>query len=293
MVWSPLSNLLLYGATARVKEARAAGVRIGLGSDWSPTGSKNLLGEMKVAKVVSDAEGGLFEDREIVAMATREGAKILRWERALGSIEAGKRADLLVLEGVRGDPYRALLHADERSLRAVLIGGVPRYGLGSLLDRLGVEAVEEVTVGGRKRVLNLRQTTADPAVGRISLSEARERLREALARLKELRADQERRGVAAALLPGPAIDGEVRWGLALDELQPSGLELRPRLTWRRQRTGPELRPLGAGRPLSELLGPLELDALTVADDASFLERIEAQPNLPEYVAPGLRALYPS
>ena len=40
MVWSPLSNLLLYGGTARVDAARAAGVRIGLGSDWSPDGQQ-------------------------------------------------------------------------------------------------------------------------------------------------------------------------------------------------------------------------------------------------------------
>jgi cytosine/adenosine deaminase-related metal-dependent hydrolase len=53
MVWSPLSNLLLYGATARLDAARAAGVRIALGSDWSPTGSKNLLGELKVAWLYS------------------------------------------------------------------------------------------------------------------------------------------------------------------------------------------------------------------------------------------------
>ena len=92
MVWSPLSNLLLYGDTAKVEEAKAAGVRIGLGSDWSPTGSKNLLGELKVAKLVSDARGTLFEDRELVAMATRNGAAILKWDKALGSIEAGKRA---------------------------------------------------------------------------------------------------------------------------------------------------------------------------------------------------------
>ena len=53
MVWSPLSNLLLYGATARVDAAKRAGVRIGLGSDWSPSGSKNLLGELKVAWLYS------------------------------------------------------------------------------------------------------------------------------------------------------------------------------------------------------------------------------------------------
>ena len=62
MVWSPLSNLLLYGSTARVEAARNAGVRIGLGSDWSPSGSKNLLGELKVAWLYSKhLLGGLFQ----------------------------------------------------------------------------------------------------------------------------------------------------------------------------------------------------------------------------------------
>lgn len=45
MVWSPLSNLLLYGGTTNVTAARSAGVPISLGSDWSPTGSKTLLNE--------------------------------------------------------------------------------------------------------------------------------------------------------------------------------------------------------------------------------------------------------
>src|SRR5262249_48075268 len=54
MIWSPLSNLLLYGQTAQIQAAKAAGVRLGMGSDWSPTGSKNLLGELKVARLYSD-----------------------------------------------------------------------------------------------------------------------------------------------------------------------------------------------------------------------------------------------
>ena len=79
IVWSPLSNLLLYGGTARVEEARRAGVRIGLGSDWSPSGSKNLLGELKVAWLYSQAMlGALFTARDLVAMATRDATAILR-----------------------------------------------------------------------------------------------------------------------------------------------------------------------------------------------------------------------
>jgi 5-methylthioadenosine/S-adenosylhomocysteine deaminase len=289
MVWSPLSNLLLYGDTAKVKEARDAGLRIGLGSDWSPTGSKNLLGELKVAKVVSDAAGGMFEDRELLAMATREAAAILRWDRALGTIEPGKRADLLVLDSANGDPYGSLLRSDERSVHGVLIGGVPRFGVPSLLSRLGAEG-EEVSIGGRKRILNLRQLTADPAVGAIPLAEARDRLRDALARIKELRREQERKGFMGL---APPTNGELSWGLALDELQPSGLELRPRLPWRRKRTGPTLAEPHGGPPLSELMVPLELDALTVADDRGFLKQIEAERNLPPFVAPGLKALYPA
>ena len=100
MVWSPLSNLLLYGQTADVKAAKRAGVKIGIGPDWSPSGSKNLLGELKVARLASQATGGTFSDREILAMATTtaatdpqmgEGARLVGARQAPGS--AGDRRD--------------------------------------------------------------------------------------------------------------------------------------------------------------------------------------------------------
>ena len=53
IVWSPFSNLWLYGATTDVRAARARGMRICLGADWSPSGSKSLLGELKVADLVN------------------------------------------------------------------------------------------------------------------------------------------------------------------------------------------------------------------------------------------------
>jgi 5-methylthioadenosine/S-adenosylhomocysteine deaminase len=194
MVWSPLSNLLLYGETAKVKAAKKAKIKIGIGSDWSPSGSKNLLGELKVARLTSEANDGVFSDREIVAMATRTGAEILKWDKALGSLEEGKRPDLLVVDGTGGDPYEHLLKATERDVTLVLVAGTPRYGLRSLVTRLGGEGLEDVTVGGRKRVLNLRQKSADPAVGQITLGEAKDRLRDALKNLKELAQKAEQRG---------------------------------------------------------------------------------------------------
>ncbi len=49
IVWSPLSNLLLYGDTTDVATALEDGATISLGSDWSPSGSKNQLMELKTA----------------------------------------------------------------------------------------------------------------------------------------------------------------------------------------------------------------------------------------------------
>ena len=49
VVWSPYSNMLLYGETMDIKAAIEAGVTIGLGSDWTPTGSKSVLEELVVA----------------------------------------------------------------------------------------------------------------------------------------------------------------------------------------------------------------------------------------------------
>lgn len=293
MVWSPLSNLLLYGQTANVKAAKKAKkVKIGIGSDWSPSGSKNLLGELKVARVVSDANDGVFTDRELVAMATRTAAEILRWHEQLGSLEPGKRPDLLVVDGTDGDPYEHLLKATEADVALVVVAGRPRYGKRSLVTRLGGEGLEDVTVGGRKRVLNLRQKTADPAVGQITLAEARDRLEDALKNLKQLAQKAEQRGMPRQRLLAASEEDEVVWGLALDELEPTGVELRPRapLPGQSEPTGPALTEAKA-KPLSEIVGPLELDRLTVVDDSGWLDSIDQQTNLPEWLAPALQKLY--
>jgi cytosine/adenosine deaminase-related metal-dependent hydrolase len=70
MVWSPTSNLLLYGATADVAQAKQRGIPIALGADWAPSGCKNLLGELKVARAVSKHLGNLFSAKELVEAVT-------------------------------------------------------------------------------------------------------------------------------------------------------------------------------------------------------------------------------
>jgi hypothetical protein len=295
MIWSPLSNLLLYGETAKLKAAKDAAVMMGIGSDWSPSGSKNLLGELKVARLVSQEMGSIFSDREVVSMATRNAAAILQWDSVLGSLEVGKRADLLVVAGVRGDPYERLLKAKETDISLVMINGIARYGLHRLMRSLTATG-EMLRIGGRERMIFLQQTTADPSVGELTLKTSSEILREAFQRLPELAREFEqptpvpRRAFSEVVRRMPLIQD---WTLALDELEDVGVDLRPRLPLRGEGefTGAirALEPVAS--PLSEIIEPLELDPLTVADDATFLDRINGQLNLPHYVRSGLQTMY--
>lgn len=282
MVWSPLSNLLLYGETANVEAAKRAGARIALGSDWSPTGSKNLLGELKVAYLESKRKGKLFTNHELVAMATIEAAKVIRWQARLGSIEAGKLADLIVVQGTRKDPYLQLIAADERDLTLVVIDGVPRYGQRALMQRFA-GPTEAFTLDGDARLLNLRDAAAAELMGGLSLKRAREQLKKGLAALPD----------PPPILPPPAGGGgppAPDWSLVLEEEEDFGMAQRP------------LAPLSAGAlvelmraaavPAKELVKPIKLDPLTVAEDPEhFLKAIDRQRNLPAPIKKGLRAFY--
>lgn len=298
MVWSPLSNLMLYGGTSDVAAAKSAGVRIGIGSDWSPSGSKNLLGELKVAWLVSQNLRGLFSDLEIVEMATIKAATILKWQKIIGSLEPNKRADILVIGGNKGDPYETLLKATEKDIRLVLINGIPRFGTPRLLKQLGIDG-ESIKVGGLDRAVYLEQKTADPVVGEISLKEAQKTLRDALHKLPELAKKLEQSPRAFVPLELTARREEITWSLALDEIEETGVELRPRLPFLKHgptgpdRVPPKMRSLmkATAKPLSEILKPIDLDPLTVADDETYLGTIIGQKNLPKYIVEGMKEFY--
>ena len=295
MVWSPFSNLLLYGQTADVAAAKAAGTadapfKIGLGSDWSPSGSKSLFGELRVAAVYSQYNGNVFSHEDLVRHATLDGAKILGWDRMVGSIEVGKRADLLVVSGQDDrDPHLPLFTGDERNVLLVSINGTPRYGTPELMVADGPD-LERLEVGGEQRVLYLKQDTEDPDVSALGYGEAHAKLKDALANIKELRLKQESKQAPRTLAAMPEIRAD-HPRLALDEFEHTDLTQRPHLALGHIVTGPTDKPMAKAAPISSLLSPIELDALTVADDGGYLDRVATQVNLPTYLAPGLRELY--
>jgi cytosine/adenosine deaminase-related metal-dependent hydrolase len=276
MVWSPLSNLLLYGKTADVSMAREAGVLAALGPDWSPSGSKNLLGELKLARLVDSVNGGALSDVELIALTTRNPAKILGWDEQLGTIEAGKRADLLVVSGAGGDAHAHLFTRSEHDVELVVVNGVPRYGSSMVMRKLLGEAAvqaEASSAGGRARLLFLVQATGDPVTGKVSLKEATDLLADGLHRLPELAKEVDKQKVS----PEDTF-------LVLDHEEEDGADLRPHLPGLDGNPTAMLDGFAAGAPLSDLLVPLTLDPLTVFDDGHFVETLAAEKNLPKEVA---------
>src|SRR5262249_9692386 len=118
LVWSPRSNVFLYGAgtdlsrTANVPLALSKGINVALGPDWSIGGSQNLLDELRFAHQVDVANwGNSIPSKALVEMVTVNAAKALGLGSVLGSIEVGKKADLVVIQGDAAVPYDALLAA--------------------------------------------------------------------------------------------------------------------------------------------------------------------------------------
>jgi cytosine/adenosine deaminase-related metal-dependent hydrolase len=286
VVWSPLSNLLLYGGTTNVKAARAAGVPVALGSDWSPSGSKNLLNELKVALIVNSVNGIGMADRDLVAMATSVPASIVKWGALIGSLSAGKRADLLVVTSTSpSDPYGSLLNALETDVTLVMIDGRAVVGTTALMTALG-QTGENVPLGNQTRVINYGP--GDPRIPLVTFADAQAALTDALNRIPTLLSDEKAgHGVSASKLTHAAAAPQLR--LALDEEHRGGFALRPRLPFANALTGPDAvaAPAAAVTPIKAL----KLDPVAVADDPGYGALLQSQINIPAAVKSALKSIY--
>jgi hypothetical protein len=212
-------------------------------------------------------------------MATTSPAQMLGWGERLGSLEAGKKADLIVVDAVTPDPCDALIDASEKSISLVVVNGVPRAGTARIMTALGLGGGERVLFRGQTRVLNLAQQGADPDVAQLSAAESITRLTEALADLNH---------------PAPAArrlsrsDGQLR--LAVDGVIDNHMSARPHLPFDGHLTGPN--PPDHRRPvrLTAPPGPfpsLVLDPLTAADNPAYYATLRAETNVPQNVRSGL------
>jgi cytosine/adenosine deaminase-related metal-dependent hydrolase len=197
LVWSPRSNLSLYGNTAQVRMLKNQGVLMTVGTDWTPSGSSTLPRELTCAADFNDKYlDDSFSDRDLWLMATYNPAVALKVDDRIGSLRTGLFGDIAIYDGSgSANPYRAIRDATAKSTLLVLrrsslpfpfvngtlyVGSIAEYGDAGIVASLppslhdlmapsfGVRAplCESITVcGGAKRACPLRETWWLPLAG--------------------------------------------------------------------------------------------------------------------------------
>lgn len=128
VVMSPLSNLLLYGETLDLRAVVNSGVLLSLGSDWSISGSKSLLDEVRVLKSIAKAQKVRLLDKDILEMLTSRAAQTLKVSDQFGALEPGYVADFVLAPKSQKTGAASVLKATPETLSLVVIKGQPVYG---------------------------------------------------------------------------------------------------------------------------------------------------------------------
>jgi 5-methylthioadenosine/S-adenosylhomocysteine deaminase len=130
----PRSNLKLGSGVAPIPELLARGVTVGLGTDGAASNNRlDLWSEMSLTARLHKGwhqDPTLLPARQVAALATREGARVLGLEDRIGALSPGKDADLVVLDLTAPhltpmfDPYSHLVYAARgHDVRHVMVAG--------------------------------------------------------------------------------------------------------------------------------------------------------------------------
>jgi 5-methylthioadenosine/S-adenosylhomocysteine deaminase len=262
LVWSPLSNFILYGKTANIDAARRSGIAISIAPDWAPSGSKSILGELKAADLVNKNELKMpFSDRELVEMVTRRPADAMNWGDKLGQIQPGFLADLIVVDDRNKDAYRNLIDATEENIALVFVRGEALYGDAILLQnaRGGFADLEPIVRPTKSRSKAIAPNCPNTALPVMSVKDTMARLQEGM----KFDADYTAKRIS--------IEQFSRDLLICGEPKPSD----PPTTDDAKR----LLSCRFGLPFEET----KISPLLTNDDADFFPRLLANPNLPGYM----------
>jgi 5-methylthioadenosine/S-adenosylhomocysteine deaminase len=147
----PSSNLKLGSGIAQVARLRTAKITVGLGADGAACNNQlDGFEEVRLATLLARVVSGMgtLSAADALGLATREGAKMLKIDQETGTLEQGKRADLVVLDvgrldGPGGDPAaRIIFGGGARAVRHVLVDGefLVRDGQPTKMDAAEVRA---------------------------------------------------------------------------------------------------------------------------------------------------------
>ncbi len=157
LVWSPRSNIFLYGDTAPVAAYFRMGVPIALGTDWVRSGSMNLLRELRCAgELNANHFGKVFSDEQLWRMVTASAADALKVSSKIGRLEVGKVADVAVFRQKDGKTYGSVLEAEPGDVLLTMRAGKALFGDQVLISALNSESCDAVDVCGQQRAVCLQ-----------------------------------------------------------------------------------------------------------------------------------------
>lgn len=133
-VHCPISNMKLASGIAPVPEMPEKGITAGLGTDSAASNNTlDLFSDMRACALlhkVNKLNPTALSAREVVRMATINGAKVLNLDKKIGSLEAGKRADIIAINLNKPhlapiyDPYSHIVYCvSARDVEDVVING--------------------------------------------------------------------------------------------------------------------------------------------------------------------------
>jgi len=167
-VHNPSSNMMLASGVAPVVDQRAAGMRVGLGTD-GPAGSNNDLNMMEEMDLAAKLQKSYRVDpralgaKGALEMATIEGARALHMEKEIGSLEVGKKADfvLLSLDAPNAVPmydvYSQIVYALKASdIETVVVAGKTLLKDGKVLTVDEPQAIVKAREYGKKVATSLK-----------------------------------------------------------------------------------------------------------------------------------------
>lgn len=158
-VWSPSSNIILYGDTAPIAEMIDRGLTVALAPDWTVSGTGDIVSEMRYAYDYGVTMGITeLTPRRLFEMTTVDASDVLGLEDYVGRLEVGMRADIVVFSRTAADPYRAVLDSHARDVTLTMIDGRAYYGA-LALEEIAVNGdCDSLDVCGNERFLCVQNT---------------------------------------------------------------------------------------------------------------------------------------
>jgi len=149
--YNPTANMKIASGTPKIKTLIDLGITVGIGTD-GPASNNNLdmFEEMKTAALLQKIrymDSTVLPAQQVLGMATTDGAKALGLEKTVGSLEAGKKADILLIDFRKPhltplhDPYANIIYSARGSdVDTVIVDGK------LLMDRREVKTLDEKEV---------------------------------------------------------------------------------------------------------------------------------------------------